>query len=303
MPAICSALTRRAAGGETNNLLAMLAARAQPDRQAMLRRYQVNLLVDNRALHGAPVVYEDNPTYQNLIGRVEHLAQMGALVTDFQLIKAGSLHRANGGYLLLDAREVLTQPYAWDALKRALQSHQLRIESLGQMLSVISTVSLEPEPVPLKVKVALVGDRTLYYMLAEYDPDFNELFKVQADFEEQMKRSLENQDLYARLIATLAHENHLLPFDRSAVGRVIEHSARLVEDAERLTTHVRSIADLLREASYWAKKNSREVVRAEDVQQTIDAQIYRADRLREQVFETILRGTFVIDTGGTRVGR
>ena len=157
--------------------------------------YQVNVLVSNQNSLGAPLVCEDNPTYSNLIGRVEHISQFGALVTNFTLIKAGALHRANGGYLLLDVRKILMQPFAWDALKRALQSHEIRIESLGQMYSLISTVSLEPEPIPLEVKVVLFGDRLLYYLLQSYDPEFNELFKVAADFEEVIDRNVEVQQL------------------------------------------------------------------------------------------------------------
>jgi lon-related putative ATP-dependent protease len=288
---------------KSGGLAALFSARNQMQRQASLQRYQVNLFIDHRNDSGAPVIYEDNPTYQNLIGRVEHVAQLGALVTDFSLIKPGSLHKANGGYLILDVRKVLTQPYAWDALKRALESQQIQIESIGQFLSLISTVSLEPQPIPLHVKVALVGDRTLYYLLSQYDPDFNELFKVQADFEEQMHRDTGNQQEYARLIATLVHKNKLRPFGRGAVARVMEHSSRMIEDSERLSTDVRDIANLLREASYWSKENGDGVVTAADVQKAIDAQIYRADRLRERVQETILRGTFLIDTEGARVGQ
>jgi lon-related putative ATP-dependent protease len=289
--------------GSQNAIMAALAARMQASQQASLQRYKVNLLVDHRDSKGAPVIFEDNPTYQNLIGRVEHIAQMGALVTDFSLIKPGALHRANGGYLILDARKVLTQPYAWEALKRALQSRQLKIESIGQMLSLISTVSLEPEPIPVDVKVALFGDRLLYYLLSQYDPDFDELFKVQADFEEQMDRNSDNQMQYARLIATLARENDLLPFHRDAVARVIEHSARMVGDAERLSTEVRDIANLLREANYWSGQNGNGVVTESDVQKAIDHQIYRADRLRERIQETILRNIFLIDTQGEIVGQ
>lgn len=285
------------------SLLAAMMTRNRPDQAATLKRYQVNLLVDNQGLNGAPVIYEDNPTYQNLVGRVEHIAQLGALVTDFTLIKPGSLHLANGGYLVLEARKVLSEPYAWEGLKRALRSQQVKIESLGQMLSVISTASLEPEPVPLRVKVALVGDRMLYYLLAQYDPDFEELFKVQADFDEIMERDTDNQQKYARLIATLVHRDHLRAFDRGAVARVIEHSARMVEDAERLSTEVRDIANLLRESDYWSKENGNGVVTAADVQKAIDAQIYRADRLRQRVQETILRDIFIIKTQGSEVGQ
>jgi lon-related putative ATP-dependent protease len=276
--------------------------RAQ-QQESQMRKYRVNLIVDHSDSDEAPVIYEDNPTYQNLIGRIEHIAQMGALMTDFNLIKSGALHKANGGYLLLDARKVLTQPYAWDALKRALQSGKIRIESLGRRLSLISTVSLEPEPIPLNVKVGLFGDRLLYYLLHQLDPDFAKLFKVEADFEERMDRSPENQQLYARLIATLVEERGLEPFDRSAVARVIEHSARMVDDAEKLSTERESIDDLLREANHWAQEAGNDVVTADDVQRAIDAQIYRADRVRDRMQEAILRDTVLIDTQGKTIGQ
>ncbi|MGE5757417.1 MAG: AAA family ATPase, partial [Sideroxydans sp.] len=254
-------------------------------------RYQVNALVTNGKKAGAPIVSEDSPTYSNLIGRVEHIAQMGALVTDFTLIKPGALHKANGGYLLLDIRKVLVQPFAWEGLKRALQTHEIRIESLGQMYSLVSTVSLEPEPIPLATKVILFGDRMFYYLLQQYDSEFGELFKVAADFEERIERNADTHQLYARLIATLGRREKLLPFDRGAVARVIEHSARLVEDAERLSTHMRSVVDLLHEADYWAHEAGRAAVEAVDVQNAIDAQIRRQDRIRDRLHEAILRDT------------
>ena len=269
-----------------------------------LRKYQVNLLIDHSKSEGAPVIFEDNPTYQNLIGRVEHMAQMGALMTDFTLIQAGALHKANGGYLLLDARKVLTQPYAWEGLKRALQSKQIRIESLGQMLSVISTVSLEPEPIPLDVKVGIYGNRMIYYLLIQLDPEFAELFKVEADLEDEMDWSPENQRLYARMIATMVQQEELRPFDRMAVARVLEHSSRLVGDSAKLTTRTRDVGDLLREADYWAGQDGNgEVVSAAHVEQAIQAQIERADRVRDRMQESILRGTHLVDTDGVRVGQ
>lgn len=265
--------------------------------------YQVNVLVSNQNSSGAPLVCEDNPTYSNLIGRVEHISQFGALVTNFTLIKAGALHRANGGYLLLDVRKILMQPFAWDALKRALQSREIRIESLGQMYSLISTVSLEPEPIPLEVKVVLFGDRLLYYLLQSYDPEFNELFKVAADFEEVIDRNVEVQQLYAQLIATLVRKESLLSYGRDAVARVIEYSSRLVSDSEKLSMHMRSIADLLREADYWAREAGHMIVSASDVQQAIQAQIHRQDRIRDRLYEAILRGTLMIDTSSAIVGQ
>ena len=274
-----------------------------PKGSAFFRRYQVNLLVDHSTSKGAPVIYEDNPTYQNLVGQVEYVAQMGALSTDFGLIRAGALHLANGGYLMLDALRVLTHPYAWEGLKRALRSGKIRVESLGQALSLLSTISLEPEPIALNVKVVLLGERLLYYLLSQYDNEFNELFKVAADFEEQADRNPENNLLYARLIASLARQEKLLPFDRGAVARVIEHSARITGDAEKLSIHSRTLCDLLREADHWARQAGHSAVAAADVERAIEAQIHRADRLRERLQEQVLRGTILIDTAGAETGQ
>ena len=267
------------------------------------RRYQINLLVDHSHTKGAPVVYEDHATYRNLTGQIEYTSHLGALVTDFNLIRAGALHRANGGYLMLDAHNVLTQPDAWEGLKRALRSGKLSIESLGQMLGLVSTVSLEPQPIPLRAKVVLMGECLLYYLLCVVDPEFSELFKVAADFEEQIDRNAENILLYARLIGTMAKEEGLLPFDRTAVARVIEHSAHVAGDTEKLSTHRRTLADLLREADYWARESQRPTVCVADVQRSIDAQIRRLDRLRERLQEQIQRGSILIDTEGERVGQ
>ena len=266
-------------------------------------RYRVNVLVGNGKKAGSPIVSEDNPTHSNLIGRIEHVAQFGALVTDFTLIKPGALHRANGGYLLLDIRKVLVQPFAWEALKRALQSREIRIESLGQMYSLVSTVSLEPEPIPLAVKVILFGDRLFYYLLQQYDAEFGELFKVAADFEDRMERNADSHRLYARLIATLVRREALLPFNCGAVARVIEHAARLAGDAQRLTTHLRSLRDLLRESDYWAREVGRTVVEATDVQHSIEAQIRRQDRIKDSLHEAILRDLLLIATQGSVTGQ
>lgn len=274
-----------------------------PSRESFLRRYDVNVLVNHSGEKAAPVVYEDNPTHDNIVGRVEHLAHMGALITDFTLIKPGALHRANGGYLILDARKLLMQPYAWEALKRALYSQEIRIESLGQMLSLISTVSLQPEPVPLDIKVILIGERLIYYLLCEYDPEFGELFKVASDFSDSIDRDSDNSKLYVRMIATLIKKQQLLPFNSEAVGRMIEHCARMAEDSERFSTHVHSITDILREADYWAKDRDSQVVAKVDVDKAVDMKVYRADRIRERIQEEIKRGTILIDTDGQKVGQ
>ncbi|HEU4333110.1 MAG TPA: AAA family ATPase [Candidatus Eisenbacteria bacterium] len=266
-------------------------------------RYLVNLLVGRSADGGAPVVYEEHPTFLNLIGRVEHMPQLGALVTNFLLIQPGALHRANGGYLLVDAAKLLTQPYSWDGLKRALAAREIRIESLGQAYSVVSTVSLEPEPIPLDVKVVLFGDRTLYYLLCAYDPEFDRLFKVASDFEDEVDRNEENDRLYARLIGTLARREKLKPFDRHAVARVIEHGARRAEDSAKVSTHMESVTDLVREADFWASQEGRDVVARGDVERAIAAQIRRADRLRERSHEAILRDVLHVATEGEVVGQ
>jgi predicted ATP-dependent protease len=288
------------------NPLAAFMGMAQGDgarSSPFLRRYQVNVLVEHAEGQGAPVIYEDDPTFPNLVGKVEYIAQLGALSTDFNLIRAGALHKANGGYLILDAMRVLQRPYAWEGLKRALGSSTIRIESLGQMLGMATTISLEPEPIPLSVKVVLLGERQLYYLLSQFDPDFNEYFKVAVDFEERMERNPETDRLYARLVATLAREEKLSPLDRGAVARVIEHSSRSVRDAERLSAHRRSLLDLLREADFWAKESGSEIVRAAHVESAIDARIRRVDRVRERIQEEIQRGTILIDTEGERVGQ
>jgi lon-related putative ATP-dependent protease len=273
------------------------------DPAGALRRYQVNLMVDHGEAQGPPIVFLDHCGLADLVGRVEHVAQLGALVTDFTLIKAGALHRANGGYLLLDAVKVLLQPFAWEALKRCLRSGEIRIDSLAEYFSLVSTVSIEPEPLPLDVKVVLFGDRLLYYLLHEYDSDFRELFKVQADFSDRLPRSPEGADFYARLVATVCRRDALVPFDRGAVARVIDHGARLSEDSERLTAHLQDLADLLRETDYHARAAGRSVADRDDVERTIHARVARADRLRDELHDAILRDILVIDSTGGQVGQ
>ncbi len=269
----------------------------------ILRRYRINLMVDNAGLSHAPVVYEDDPTYERLLGRIEHRAEMGALVTDYSLIRAGALHRANGGYLVLDARKLLTRPMVWEGLKRALMAQEVRIQSPAQALGMLSTISLEPEPIPIEVKVAIVGERTIYYLLAQHDPEFSRLFKVAADFDERIPRNEANDLLYARLIKSLVAKEELRPLDRGGVARALEFSAREAGDAERFSMQLETLADVLREADHLAGKAGRKVVTSEDVEGAADARIYRLDRVRERIQEEIERGTIVIDTDGAEVGR
>ena len=268
-----------------------------------LQRYLVNLFVDNSGLDGAPVVYEDNPTHHYLVGRVDQIAQMGTLVTNFLMIKAGALHRANGGYLILDAAKVLSQPYAWEGLKRALRAHQIQIESLGQVYGLVNTLSLEPEAIPIKLKVVLIGERLLYYLLSSYDPDFQELFKIEADFESDVPRNGGNTQRYAQLIATLSRVNDIKPLDNAAVARVIEHASRLVDDSQKLTTHVRKITDLLREAEHFAQREQREIISRQDVEAALQAQLYRTDRIKRKTQQAILEEILLIDTSGELQGQ
>lgn len=278
------------------------------------RRYQVNVLVDNSPQtsdgdgecvtpQGAPVIEEEHPTQPNVIGRIEHISQMGALLTDFNLIKAGALHRANGGYLIVDARRLLMQPFAWESLKRALRAGHVRIESPAESMGWVTTVSLEPEPIALDVKVVLMGEPEIYYLLSMYDPDFKELFKVAADFADQMDRDKDGIAGYTRLLASQVERESLKPLDKSAVARVVEQGARVAGDAEKLTTHMASVVDLVRESDYWAGVENAEVISAKHVQEAIEAKIYRSDRYRERLQEEIQRGTFVIETAGQRVGQ
>ncbi len=295
----------RASRDRPENLTQLImgaGARSQEQSDPM-RRYGVNLLVSNADASGAPVVVEDHPAYVHLIGRIEHQAHLGTLVTDFQLIKPGALHRANHGYLVLDARKVLTEPFAWSALKETLRSGHIRIESIGQAYSLVSTVSLEPEPIPVQLKVVLIGERMLYYLLEALDPEFSELFKVSADFDDRMPRSAENQTLLAQLLGTVARREGLNPLHCSAVARVIEESARYAGDAERLSAELRRAIDIAREAHSFACQRGEAVIMAEDVQVAIDARDRRQSRVRDRMQEEILRGTLLIDTEGAKEGQ
>ncbi len=292
---------RRADGHEA--MVAGLVMPEQDGRAPLLNRYQVNVLVDHSGHKGAPVVHLDNPTYPNLVGRVEHQAQLGALVTDFTMIKPGAVHAANGGYLILDAHKVMMQPYAWEGLKRVLRAREIDIESLGQIFSLISTVSLEPQRIPIDVKVVLVGERYLYYLLCQYDEEFNDLFKVAADFDELMDRNPDNHARYAAFLATLARRENLRPLHVSAVARLIEHGSRMIEDAEKLSTRFGRIADCVREADYWAAQAGHERIDAADVQRALDARVERHARIHEQLLDSTLRGTLMIATDGAVVGQ
>jgi lon-related putative ATP-dependent protease len=285
-------------GGEESPLLAGLGARPRD-----FARYRVNVLVDNGGVEGAPIVVERNPTYYNLLGRSEYRATFGTMVTDFREIKAGALHRANGGFLVLEALDVLRQPFAWDALKRALQSSEIRIEALGEQFSAFPSATLRPEPIPLDVKVVLLGSPLLYHVLYQLDPDFRELFKVKADFAPELDWTSEHHRNYAAFVSRWVRENDLRHFDREAVARLIEYGGRLRESQRKLSARLLEISDLVSEASYWAGQEGHALVEAADVELAIRKREYRSNLLEERIRELIEDGTIVIASEGKRVGQ
>lgn len=296
---------------------------------ASFHRYLVNVLVDNSESDDMPIIFEDNPTYSNLIGRIEHLAYynpregeqnktdnalgLGNLLTAFTLIKPGSLHRANDGYLLIDAEKILANPYAWEGLKRALKSSNITIEPLDELHSFSRNLTLEPDPIPLKIKIVLIGDRHIYHLLKENDSEFNKLFKVNVDFSEEMDRSEKMTHKYVRLIADLQRQEKVQPIERSALERIIEHSSRLVDHGEKISLHMGDLRDLILEADFYhrqgevnqAKKTegASNSINLEDVNSAIKARIYRMDQYRDSLYEEIIKGTVLIDTSDKKIGQ
>ena len=292
-----------AAGDDDDEAAPLLGPGDTRPGAAARRRYSVNVLVDRAGLTGAPVVYEALPTYGNLVGRVEHVARMGALVTDFRLVKAGALHRANGGYLVIDVDRLMSHPGAWEGLKHALRAGEARVETLERMLSMATTRALEPEPIPLDVKVVLVGERWMYYELEEADAEFGELFKVAVDFEDDMPRTPETELATARWIATFARRESLRPFARLACARVVDQSARAAGHAAKLTSRYDDLADLLREADHVAAGLGHPHVTEDDVVGAWEARVHRLDRLRESVLEDIRRGMLRVEVAGAVAGQ
>jgi lon-related putative ATP-dependent protease len=266
-------------------------------------RYTVNVLVNNKDCKGAPCVFENNPTYYNLFGRIEHKIQYGLALTDFSMIKSGSLHKANGGYLVINALDLLRNIFAYDALKRAIRHREMKIEDVWEQYRAISTTTLRPEAIPLNIKVILVGNPYLYYLLYNLDEEYRELFKVKADFDSRMMKNEENIHKYAFFIATLCREENLLPFDKSGASKIVEFSSRLAEHQNKLSARFSDIADILREASYWALKAGGTVVNGEHVQRAIDEKIFRTNRIEERLREMILEGTIIVETHGEKVGQ
>ncbi|HZY42464.1 MAG TPA: ATP-binding protein [Anaerolineae bacterium] len=275
-------------------------AEPAPDR---FTRYQVNVLVDQSATTGAPLVVETNPTFMNLVGRIERDVRLGDNALDFTMLRAGALHHANGGYLVLRAPDALKDPGAWEALKRALNTGQIVIEDPGTQLQMFSTRTLESEPIPLNVKVILLGTPWLYYELYDHDEDFHKLFKVKADFATDMDRTPENERSYALFVRARCAEHNLPPFDAGAVAAIIEQGSRLAEDQQKLSTCFGEVADVVIEAAHWARKNHRDVVTAEDVRQALREWRYRSNLIEQQTHESIIDGTIAVQVKGNVIGQ
>ena len=268
-----------------------------------LKKYIVNVLVDNSEHQAAPVILERNPTYAHLFGSIEQEAQFGALTTDFTLIRPGSFHKANGGYLVLPAEDVISSPLSWESLKRALGNKELVIEDASDKLGLMSTKSLRPDPIPLDVKVILVGRPDVYQALLTYDEHFNELFKVRADFDTQMARTEENVRDYAAFISKICEEENLKHLDNTAMARVVEHGSRMAEDQEKLSTHFGEIADVIREASYYASLDGSPLVTVTHVKKAIDERFYRSSLVQARIQEMIARDVIKIDISGEKCGQ
>jgi lon-related putative ATP-dependent protease len=270
--------------------------------EPLYRRYGANVVVDHAGASGAPVTTELNPTYTNLFGRIEQEAQFGALTTDFSLIRGGSLHQANGGYLVLPVEDLLRNPFSWEGLKRALQNGEIVIEDAASQIGFI-TRSLKPQPIPLNVKVILIGRPDLYQLLRAYDEHFSELFKVKADFDSQMDRTDESIHDYAAFVCTVCENEDLKHLDSGAMAKIVEHGSRLVEDQEKLSTRFGEISDVIREASYYAAAEGASLVTAAHINKAIEERFYRSGLIRERIQEMIERGSILIDVTGEKVGQ
>lgn len=274
-----------------------------PKPETSFSKYSVNLIVDNSNTNGAPIIIESNPTYLNLFGRVEYKVQFGIAVTDFSLIKAGSLHRANGGYIVIQGIDLFKNLFSYDALKRALKNKEIKIEDVWEQYRLLSTVTMKPEPIPLDIKVILVGSPYMYYILYNLDEEFRELFKVKADFDNKMERNAENILKYASFIATCQKEEGLLPLDKGAVAKVIEYSSRLCEHQDKLSTKFSEISDLLKEANYWALKSGNVKINEKHVLTALNEKIYRSNKIEERIREMIIEDTLIVNTEGKKIGQ
>ena len=267
-----------------------------------VKKYAVNILVDNSKQKGAPVIVETNPTHDNLFGRIEQEARFGTLVTDFTLVRGGALHRANGGYLVLPVEDVIRSPFAWEDLTHALENARITIEDAGEKFG-FSSKSLKPEPIPLDIKVILIGRPDIFQLLLGYETHFHELFKVKAEFDISMVRSQEHTREYAGFASMLCSAENLKHLDNSGLARLVEHGSRLAEDQEKLSTRFGEIADLIREASYYAGLDGSELISAKHIRKAIEERYYRSNLIQERLREMIARGVIKIDIQGKKVGQ
>ncbi|MBA4349009.1 MAG: ATP-dependent protease [Thermodesulfovibrio sp.] len=274
-----------------------------PKTEVSFVRYTVNVIVNNGEDKGAPVIFESNPTYLNLFGRVEYKVQYGMALTDFSMIKAGSLHRANGGYIVINALDLLRNIFSYDALKRSIKNREIKIEDAWEQYRLVSTMALKPEPIPLNVKVILIGSPYLYYLLYNLDEEYSELFKVKADFDSRMDRTPENIDKYAAFVASCQKEEKLLPFEKGGVSKIVEFGSRLAGHQDKMSTRFSDIADLIRESHYWALREGGSIVKAEHVVKAINEKVLRVNRIEEHLREMMLEDTLIVNTSGEKVGQ
>ncbi len=266
-------------------------------------QYQVNVFVDNSESKGAPVILEHNPNYSNLIGGVERRAQFGALVTDFTLIRPGSLHRANGGYLILNVLDLLRWFFSYEALKRCLKEREIKIEDLAEQMGFIAARTLQPQPIPLNIKVILIGDPYLYQLLYIYDDDFGKLFKIKAHFDWEMKKTPEHIQDFCALVAAYCRDEKLMPVHKTGMARLIEHAQELSGHQEKLTLQLKEVLDVVKEANYWARTNEHQVIFGTDIERAIDEKTYRSDLPEEKLQQFIEEGMLFIETEGGVVGQ
>lgn len=265
--------------------------------------YNVNLFVDNSTLDKAPIVYEYNPTYSNLFGRIEHVSHMGTVSTDFNLLKAGSLHKANGGYLVIDASSLLFQPYAWEGLKRMLLTKKIYLETLEESMGFTSVITLSPQSIDLDAKIVLIGSSFIYYLLYEHDDDFKKLFKIEADFEEKTKRDRKNILMFATILGSIINKYKLLPVTKKAVGKIVEFSSRLVDDADNLSVDFSSITDLLQESNYVAQQRKGKYIKNDDILEALNQREYRSQRIKDEIYKQIKDEVIQINISGEKVGQ
>ena len=280
-----------------------LPAFLQPNKDAVFTKYKINLIVDNSNLKGAPVIVETNPTYYNLIGRVEYENNMGVATTNFMKIKAGALHKANGGYLVIEVKDLLMNPQAYEVLKRSIKNEVITIEALGDQMGIIATSSLRPEPVPLKTKIIVVGSPHIYQVLFHYDEDFNELFKIKADFNALMDFNPENVKKMSQFIASHCIQEKLKHFDKKAVGRIIEFSCKLAGSQDKLITRFNEIVEMLHEANAFCEKDKLKFVQRKHIDMAYKERIHRLNKYEEMIDEMHDKGTLMIETSGEAIGQ